>query len=139
MNRPPALSLCLLRLTLLTTVLAGGCVRATAPSDDLSTAVYVGSDSCQECHAEIHARWQDTLMAKVLQNPREQPDVILGDFTVDDPLVTFTPDDVVFTYGSKWKQRYYTRIGDDYFIFPAQWDVQNRQWRRYGPRRGGEW
>ena len=60
-------------------------------------------------------------MAKVLQDPRERPDVILGDFTIDDPLVTFTPEDVVFTYGSKWKQRYYTRIGDDYFIFPAQW------------------
>ena len=35
-------------------------------------------------------------------------------------------DDVAFTYGSKWKQRYFTKIGDDYFVFPAQWDVQNK-------------
>jgi predicted CXXCH cytochrome family protein len=99
----------------------------------------VGSDSCQACHADIHARWENTLMAKVLQDPREQPDVILGDFAANDPLVTFTPEDVVFTYGSKWKQRYYTQIGDDYFIFPAQWDIQNRQWRGYNPQPGRDW
>ena len=46
---------------------------------------------------------------------------------------------MVFTYGSKWKQRYYTQIGDDYFVFPAQWDVQNRQWRRYYVRPGTDW
>ena len=129
----------LLPWILVATVVATGCVRRAAPATDGADAVYMGSDSCQACHAEIHARWQDTLMAKVLQDPRERPDAILGDFTIDDPLVTFTPDDVVFTYGSKWKQRYYTRVGDDYAIFPAQWDVQNRQWRRYYPQPGGDW
>ena len=29
-------------------------------------------------------------------------------------------------YGSKWKQRYFTKIGDDCFVFPAQWDVFGR-------------
>ena len=115
---------------LVTLVVATGCARPSAPATDGADAVYMGSESCQACHVEIHARWRDTLMANVLQDPRERPDVILGDFTLNDPLVTFTPDDVVFTYGSKWKQRYYTQIGDDYFIFPAQWDVRNRQWRR---------
>ncbi|SVA38989.1 uncharacterized protein METZ01_LOCUS91843, partial [marine metagenome] len=100
---------------------------------------YAGSDSCQECHSEIHARWQDTLMANVLQDPTTQPEAILGNFAANDPLVTFTPDDVVFTYGSKWKQRYYTQIGGDYFIFPAQWDIRNQQWRRYFPQPGGDW
>ena len=47
-------------------------------------------------------------MAKVLQDPHEHPDVILADFQADSPLVTFGREDVVFTYGSKWKQRYYT-------------------------------
>ena len=53
------------------------------------------------------------------------------DFQADSPLVSFGREDVVFTCGSKWKQRWYTQIGDDYFVFPVQWDVQNRQWRRY--------
>ena len=78
-------------------------------------------------------------MANVLQNPADDPTVILGDFSTPNPLVTFRPEDVDFTYGSKWKQRYFTRIGDDYFVFPAQWDVQNGVWRRYNPGPGGDW
>ena len=139
MHRCPPSPRGLLPWALFALVVATGCARRPAPATDGVDAVYVGSGSCQACHVEIHARWQDTLMAKVLQDPRERPDVILGDFTIDDPLVTFNPEDVVFTYGSKWKQRYYTQIGDDYFIFPAQWDVRNRQWRRYSPRPGGDW
>ena len=122
-----------------TLLLSTACLGRPESGGDLADATYAGSESCQACHADIHARWENTLMAKVLQDPREQPEVILGDFAANDPLVTFTPDDVVFTYGSKWKQRYYTQIGDDYFIFPAQWDVRNRQWRRYFPRPGGDW
>ena len=78
-------------------------------------------------------------MANVLLDPQERPDAILGDFDTPNSLVTFRPEDVAFTYGSKWKQRYFTQRGDDLFVFPAQWDVQNREWRRYGARPGTEW
>ena len=78
-------------------------------------------------------------MAKVLQDPQENPAVILGDFSTPDPLVTFEPEDITFTYGSKWKQRYFTKIGEDYFVFPAQWDIQNGVWRRYYVREGTDW
>jgi len=78
-------------------------------------------------------------MANVLQDPRERPDAILGDFDTDDPLVTFEVDDVAFTYGSRWKQRYFARRGDDLFVLPAQWDVRNRVWRRYHPQPGSDW
>ena len=27
----------------------------------------------------------------------------------------FTKDDIAFVYGSKWKQRYFTKKGDDYY------------------------
>lgn len=104
-----------------------------------TTGAFVGSSSCQDCHLDIYTRWQDTLMANVLQNPRETPSAILADFDTDNPLVTFRPEDVTFTYGSKWKQRYFTQIGDDLFVFPAQWDVRNREWRRYHPQPGGDW
>ena len=42
-------------------------------------------------------------------------------------------------YGSKWKQRYFTKVGDDYYAFPAQWDVSNKVWRAYFPREGTDW
>ena len=123
---------------LVTSFLFTACLPQSNPMER-AQATYAGSDSCQTCHSEIHTRWQQTLMAKVLQDPRQGEDVILGDFEINDPLVTFSRDDIVFTYGSKWKQRYYTQVGDDYFVFPAQWDVQNRQWRRYYVRPGTDW
>lgn len=100
---------------------------------------YVGSASCQSCHQDIYARWRETLMANILVDPAARPEIVLGDFSTPDPLVTFTLDQVAFTYGSKWKQRYFTRVGDDYAVFPAQWDVANQAWRRYLPQTGGDW
>lgn len=79
-----------------------------------SALEFVGSDACAECHQDIYDRWSETLMANVLQDPQDDPGVILGDFATRDPLVTFDTTDVAFTYGSRWKQRYFTRIGDDY-------------------------
>ena len=117
-----------------------GCAGPTVqPTPADGSTAFTGSAACRDCHIDIYDRWKDTLMAKVLQDPHEHPDVILADFQADSPLVTFGREDVVFTYGSKWKQRYYTQIGDDYFVFPAQWDVQNRQWRRYYVRPGTDW
>ena len=100
---------------------------------------FVGSSACEPCHKSTYDAWKTTTMAKVLVDAKEHPEAILGDFSTPNELVTFTKADVVFTYGSKWKQRYYTRIGDDYFVFPAQWDVQNQTWRRYYVRPGTDW
>ena len=117
-----------------------GCSDSQSPAAGTPIgAEFTGSAACRDCHLQIYERWQDTLMANVLQDPRVRPEVILADFDTADPLVTFGPEDVDFTYGSKWKQRYFTEIGDDLFVFPAQWDVQNRVWRRYYARPGTEW
>ena len=117
---------------------ATACAAPPEPPANL-VPTYVGSGQCQSCHVDIYDRWADTLMANVLQDPRERPDAVLADFTTPNPLVTFGVDDVTFTYGSKWKQRYFTQVGDDLFVFPAQWDVQNQQWRRYSPSVGADW
>jgi hypothetical protein len=42
-----------------------------------------------------------------------QISAILADFTTPNPLVTFRKEDIAFTYGSTWKQRYFTKRGDD--------------------------
>jgi predicted CXXCH cytochrome family protein len=78
-------------------------------------------------------------MANVVQDVKQNPEAILGDFSKPNSLVTFRPEDIVFTYGSRWKQRYFTKIGDDFFVFPAQWDVEAKQWRRYYAEPGTEW
>ena len=127
-------------LVITAAVLGSACTGQNAPPPAGDTRkTYTGSSACRDCHLDIYTRWQETLMANVLLDPQERPDAILGDFDTPNPLVTFRPEDVAFTYGSKWKQRYFTQRGDDLFVFPAQWDVQNREWRRYGARPGTEW
>ena len=78
-------------------------------------------------------------MANVVRDPRENPGVILPDLSKPDPLVQFNKDQIALVYGSVWKQRYFTKIGDDYFVFPAQWDVTHRVWRRYFVEKGTDW
>ncbi len=78
-------------------------------------------------------------MANVVRDPREHPDAILPDLSKPDPLVTFTKNDIAFVYGGKWKQRYFQRIGGDYFVLPAQWDVTNRKWLPYFVKNGADW
>lgn len=114
------------------------CSRAATPPSG-AVKQFVGSAACESCHRDIYSRWKGTLMANVIQDPTKRPEVILGDFANPNPLVNFRKEDVTFTYGSKWKQRYFTRRGDDYFVFPAQWDVRNRTWRRYYVEPGTDW
>ena len=102
-------------------------------------ATYVGSATCNKCHEEIYGRWSKSRMANVVRDPREHPDAIIPDLSKPDPLVTFTKDDIAFVYGSRWKQRYFTKIGDDYFPEPAQWDVTHKMWKKYFVRDGTDW
>jgi predicted CXXCH cytochrome family protein len=78
-------------------------------------------------------------MANVVQDPRAHPNAIIPDLSKPDPLLTFTKDEIALTYGSKWKQRYFKQVGDDYFVFPAQWDVIHKLWRPYFVKNGSDW
>jgi len=100
---------------------------------------YVGSARCQSCHADVYQRWQRTPMANVVRDPRQRPDAIIPDLTKSDPLLTFSRDQIELVYGSLWKQRYFTRIGNDYYPQPAQWDVTNKLWRPYFVANGTDW
>src|SRR6187401_3242653 len=100
---------------------------------------YAGSAACKTCHPGTYERWSKTRMANVVTDPKQRPDAIIPDFSKADPLLTFKREDVAFTYGSKWKQRYFKKVGDDYFPLPAQWDVLNKVWRAYNVRPGTDW
>jgi len=100
---------------------------------------YVGSAACRACHGQIYDRWSKTRMANVVRDPAQHPEAIIPDLSKPDPLVKFTKSDIAFVYGSKWKQRYFKKVGDDYFPLPAQWDVTHQVWRAYSrsPGRSG--
>ncbi len=103
-----------------------------------TSAHYVGSPACQKCHAEIYDRWQKTPMANVVRDPYSHPDAIIPDLATN-MVARFNRNQVAFVYGSLWKQRYFTRIGDDYFPLSAQWVVGKRQWLPYLVPTTGDW
>lgn len=124
-------------------VAVGTCVwsatRDAEPVHAASTPHYVGSKSCQSCHAAIYEHWRKTPMANFVSDPREHPEAILGDLNTNS-VFPFKREDVAFVYGSIWKQRYFTRRGDDLYPLPVQWDVGNRKWLPYHvPDKGADW
>jgi predicted CXXCH cytochrome family protein len=104
-----------------------------------SSARYVGSAACQKCHAQIYEHWKETPMANVVRDPKEHPDAITPNLATNNVSQKFTKDQIALVYGSVWKQRYFTKIGDDYFPEPAQWDVTNKVWRPYMVANGTDW
>lgn len=106
-------------------------VPTSAAPEQAPATAYVGSQACRRCHTATYERWAKTRMANVVRDPKEHPESVLGDFSKPDPAVTFTLNDVAFVYGSKWKQRYFKKVGNDYFPLGAQWDVTKKVWRPY--------
>ncbi len=120
-------------------LLLGLLATATAAGGQTPQRHYVGSQSCQRCHAATYAGWKQTRMARVVQDPKEHPEAVLADFTHPNPLVTFQLKDVAFVYGSRWKQRFFTKIGDDYYVEPAQWDVARKRWLPFHVEANTDW
>lgn len=110
-------------------------------AEQASTAVsahYIGSAGCRRCHGDIYDRWKKTPMANVVRDPREYPDAITPDLA-SNPFAKFTKGQVALVYGSIWKQRYFTKMGDDYFPEPAQWDFATHAWLPYKVPKGADW
>ncbi len=104
-----------------------------------ASAHYVGSHACDKCHAAIYEHWQKTPMANVVRDPRQHPDAIIPDLATNH-IYQFSTDQVALVYGSIWKQRYFAKVGDDYFPLPVQWEVLNKKWSKYQvPATGGDW
>ncbi len=104
-----------------------------------ASAHYVGSQACEKCHADIYRDWRKTPMANVVRDPRQDADAIIPSLATNN-VYKFSKDQVAFVYGSIWKQRYFTKIGDDYYPLPVQWEIKNKKWSKYQvPPTGGDW
>ena len=102
-------------------------------------ARFVGSEACKACHLDLYTGWKKTRMANVVQNPQQHPEAVLADFTHPNPLVTFSIKDVAFVYGSRFKQRFFVKRGDDFYPEPAQWDIAQKRWLPYHVEPGADW
>jgi predicted CXXCH cytochrome family protein len=110
----------------------------TQEASTADTAHYVGSQACEKCHEQIYGHWKKTPMANIVRDPREHPDAIIPNLATNN-VAKFTKDQVAFVYGSIWKQRYFTKISDDYFPLPVQWEVNNHKWSKYFAADKADW
>jgi len=109
---------------------------------------YVGSDTCKMCHLEHFDSWMMTLHSRMTQDAQKNRDVIIADFDenriredlakLGDKLKVpadkiFIPkiEDVKYTIGSQWKQRYIIEKGGVLYIAPIQYNADSDRWVNY--------
>lgn len=94
---------------------------------------YVGSNTCQKCHQKIYQEWRKTLHSQMAQDVSKNPQAIIGDFESSSQIRTFTKEQVLYTIGNQWKQRYITRLNGELYILPAQYNLETGEWKPYHP------
>lgn len=112
--------------------------QTTEMREAAANSHYTGSKACEKCHADIYAHWSKTPMANVVRDPKEHPEAIFPDLATN-KIAPFKKEQIAFVYGSIWKQRYFEKVGDDYYPLGAQWDVVNRQWKPYLVPSNADW
>lgn len=90
---------------------------------------YVGSDACAACHPEVYAQWRLTPHARMLVDAVRDPFAILAtDFNDDIP---FDREEILYSVGSHWVQKYLTRIDGVLYVLPKYWNIPERRWEPY--------
>jgi hypothetical protein len=100
-------------------------------------AEFVGSSKCKECHEENYHDWKVSMHAKMIQDIKKDPKVVVADFSKLPDDADFTLKEAVYTIGSKFKQRYMipSTINNkkDYRLGNYQWNTQNNKWQHFKP------
>lgn len=92
---------------------------------------YIGSENCKDCHQILYQSWQQHTLHPHMFRPIESPDDIKGNFSQNDPAVTFKKEDIEFVIGNKWEQVYARMIDGEYYPLPAKWMITTQKWLPY--------
>ena len=109
---------------------------------------YIGSKTCRTCHLEHYDAWKRTLHSKMLQDVSKNEDVIVTELDAEVMKADFKKienklkvpieqvyfpkrEDVLYTIGSQWKQRYLMKKDGTYFIAPTQFNIDTGRWVNY--------
>ncbi|MCF7818235.1 MAG: hypothetical protein K9M54_10170 [Kiritimatiellales bacterium] len=105
-----------------------------------TNAVYVGSKVCASCHADIYEVQHHSMHPKMIQDAKADPAVMVADFASLPADASFAKDEVVYTIGSKFKQRYMLRKDtkaadgsavENYVIGNYEWNTETQVWQPY--------
>ncbi len=101
------------------------------------TAHFVGSTTCKKCHEEQYDHWHRSMHSKMIQDVRKDPKAIVADFSKLPDDADFDRSQIVYTIGSKFKQRYMipaTINGrPDFRLGNYQWNTQTGRWQHFKP------
>jgi len=112
-----------------------------------SPKAFVGSDTCKMCHLEHYDSWKMTLHSRMTQDVQKNRDVIIADFDEKriredlakipnvkvpaDQICIPKVEDIKYTIGSQWKQRYIVEKGGILYISPVQYNADTDRWVNY--------
>ena len=131
------------------TILACGAEQAVDVKTIMANPkTYVGSDTCKMCHLEHYDSWQMTLHSRMLQDAEKNQDAIIvpiDEKTIREDLTelgdklkvpadqVYVPEveEIKYTIGSQWKQRYLVKKNGDFFIAPVQYNSETHRWVNY--------
>ncbi|NNJ92153.1 MAG: hypothetical protein HKP55_10785 [Gammaproteobacteria bacterium] len=109
---------------------------------------YVGSEVCRTCHLEHYDAWKRTLHSRMLQDARANKDVIITEIDPEiiksdlkkiekklkvpiDEFYIPKVEDIQYTIGSQWKQRYLVKKDNTLLIAPTQFNAETGRWVNY--------
>ena len=109
---------------------------------------FVGSDTCKMCHLEHYDSWKMTMHSRMLQDAKKNQDAIIVPIvekTIREDLAkiekklkvpsdqVYVPklDEILYTIGSQWKQRFLVKKDDTLFISPIQYNADTHRWVNY--------
>ena len=109
---------------------------------------YVRSDTCKMCHLEHYDSWKMTLHSRMTQDAQKNRDVIIvpiDEKTIREDLAKLGDklkvpadqiwipkiEEIKYTIGSQWKQRYIVEKEGDLYIAPIQFNADTHRWVNY--------
>ena len=109
---------------------------------------FVGSDTCKMCHLEHYDSWKMTMHSRMLQDAKMNEDAII--ISIDEKRIRedlaklgkklkvpadqiYVPkkEEILYTIGSQWKQRYLIEKDGQLLISPIQYNADTDRWVNY--------
>ncbi len=107
----------------------------TLQPQDQQHATFVGSSSCKKCHKEQYHQWHRSQHPRMVQDVTKNPMAIVANFLLLPKDANFKKEDVAYTIGSKFKQRFMIpkefNGTKDYVVGNYQWNTQTQKWQHY--------
>jgi len=100
-------------------------------------AYFVGSKKCLECHKKHYYHWKSSKHSKMIQDVEKNSSVVVANFSKLPSDADFNLSEVIYTIGSKFKQRYMipAKINgkDDFRLGNYQWNIETKKWQKFKP------